>query len=176
MANPVELVNSPPIKTLNASAGGPLVGPPPALSRPGGKSMKNRNRAMLSGLVVAVALLLSTWPVAAHHQIVAQFSTSRPITLRGSITKVEWVNPHGWIYLDVKGADGRAETWAVETGSPYNMTKRGLKPADFRFGTEVIIGAFAARDGSRKAAGMVVTFAARETVAGETEASFTLGR
>jgi len=138
--------------------------------------MKNRNRAMLPGLVVAVALLLSTWPVAAHHEMVAQFSKNSPITLRGRVTKVEWVNPHGWIYLDIKGADGRVGTWAVETGSPFKMTKRGLKPADFQYGTEVIIGAFAARDGSRKAAGMVVTFVARETASGEPEASFTLGR
>jgi len=106
------------------------------------RPMKNRNRAMLPGLVVAVALLLSTWPVAAHHEMVAQFSMNSPITLRGRVTKVEWVNPHGWIYLDIKGADGRVGTWAVETGSPFKMTKRGLKPAAFQYGTEDMIGAF----------------------------------
>jgi hypothetical protein len=127
-------------------------------------------------LLLALVLLCASWPAFAHHQTVAQFSRNKPVTLRGTVTKLEWINPHGWIHLDVKGPDGKVEAWAVETGSPYVMTKRGLQRTDFQYGTEVIIGAFAAIDGSRRAAGWVVTFPARETAAAEKDATFSLGR
>lgn len=135
-----------------------------------------KNRAILPGLFLSAALALWTSPIAAHHQMVAQFSVNKPITLRGTVTKVEWVNPHGWIFLNVKDGNGRVEAWEVETGSPYSMTKRGLKPSDLLYGTEVIIGAYAARDGSKKAAGMVVTFPAKETAGDTQDATFALGR
>jgi hypothetical protein len=87
---------------------------------------------------------------------------------------MEWVNPHGWIYMDVKGADGQVENWAIETGNPYTMQKRGLSRTDFRFGTEIIVGGWVARDGTRTAAGWIISFPDRE--ASGREASFSLGR
>ena len=131
---------------------------------------------MLAFALVGATLLFASGPVSAHHSMVAEFSLNKPITLRGTLTKMEWVNPHGWIYIDVKGPDGRAENWAIESGSPLRMEKRGLKKSDFRLGIELIVSGYAARDGSRTAAGMTVTFPYREASFPAREASFVLGR
>lgn len=133
-----------------------------------------RPRTTPSRVLVGVILLLATGPVWAHHNLVVQFALNKPITLRGTLTKMEWVNPHGWIYVDVKGADGEVENWAIETGNPLRMINRGLKRDDFRPGTEIIVGGWVAKNGTRTAAGWIVTFPDRET-AGQ-EASFSLGR
>lgn len=135
-----------------------------------------RIKTTLPIALVGVALFLATAPVWAHHALVAQFALNKPITLSGTVTKMEWKNPHGWIYLDVKGADGQVENWAIEIGSPLRMTKRGLKKTDFRSGIEIIVGGYAARDGTRTAAGMVVTFPDREAAVPPREATFALGR
>ena len=127
-------------------------------------------------LMLAGALLFATQPISAHHAMVAEFSMNKPITLRGTLTKMEWVNPHGWIYLDVKGPDGRTAGWKVETGSPFRMEKRGLKKTDFRTGSQVIVSGFAAKDGTPTAAGMTITFADREAAFPAQEATFVLGR
>ena len=127
-------------------------------------------------VLVGAALVFATGSVSAHHSMVAEFSLNKPITLRGTLTKMEWVNPHGRIYIDVKGPDGRAENWAIEAGSPLRMEKRGLKKGDFRPGIELIVSGFAARDGTRTAAGMTVTFPDREASFPAREASFVLGR
>ena len=123
--------------------------------------------------LVGATLLLAA-PARAHHSMIVQFDLEKPITLRGVISQLIWTNPHSWILVDVKGADGRAETWRVETGSQARMVKRGLRKTDIQPGTEVSVGAYSARDGQLKAAGMIVTFPARE--AAGREASFSLGR
>ena len=135
-----------------------------------------RMRTTLPIVVVGAVLLLATGPAWAHHAMIAQFALDRPVTLRGTLTKMEWVNPHGWIYLDVRGENGQVENWAIETGSPLRMERRGLKKTDFRYGVEIIVGAFAAKDGTRSAAGWIVTFPDRETSVPAREASFSLGR
>ena len=127
------------------------------------------------GIVVAsAALLFTVAPAWAHHAMIAEFALNKPITLRGTITKLEWKNPHGFIHLDVKGENGQVENWAVETGSVYNMMKRGLKKTDLPPGTDIIIGGWQAKDGTRNAAGWIVTFPTREGKG--REASFSLGR
>ena len=133
-------------------------------------------RTTLPIVVVGAVLLLATGPAWAHHAMIAQFALDRPVTLRGTLTKMEWVNPHGWIYLDVRGENGQVENWAIETGSPLRMERRGLKKTDFRYGVEIIVGAFAAKDGTRSAAGWIVTFPDREASVPAREASFSLGR
>jgi Family of unknown function (DUF6152) len=120
------------------------------------------------------ALSMTPVPVGAHHSMIAQFATEKPVTLKGTITGLLWRNPHAAIFLDVVGAEGQVERWRVETGSTPRMMRRGLNKSDIRPGREVIIGGYAARDGQSKLAGLVITFLDREA-AGE-EASFALGR
>ena len=108
--------------------------------------------------------------------MVAEFSMDKPITLRGTLAKMDWVNPHGWIYIDAKGPDGKVENWKFETGSPFRMEKRGLKKTDFKVGSEVILSGFAAKDGKRSAAGITITFPDREAKFPAEEATFVLGR
>jgi hypothetical protein len=86
--------------------------------------------------------------VAAHHSFAAEFDANSPITLKGTLTKMEWVNPHGWIYVDVKGPDGKVTNWAVEAGAPNALLRRGLRKTDFPNGTEVVIEGFRAKNGS----------------------------
>lgn len=125
--------------------------------------------------VVGVALLFATTQVWAHHALIAEFDLNKSVALRGTLTKMEWVNPHGWIYLDVKGADGKVVNWAIETGSPARMINRGLKRTDFQPGMELIVLGYAARTGKNRAAGWMVTFPELEG-SPDRESSFPLGR
>ena len=135
--------------------------------------MKRRTTLILA--LFGATLLFAAGPASAHHAMVAEFNLARPITLKGTLTKMEWVNPHGWLYVDVKGPEG-PESWKIETGSPFRMEKRGLKKTDFRVGSEVIVSGFASKDGSLSAAGMTITFADREASFPAREATFVLGR
>jgi hypothetical protein len=99
-------------------------------------------------MALGVGLLLAAVPVAAHHSFAAEFDANSPITLKGTLTKMEWVNPHGWIYVDVKGPDGKVTNWAVEAGAPNALLRRGLRKTDFPNGTEVVIEGFRAKNGS----------------------------
>jgi len=132
-------------------------------------------RTKLSATLAGVALLLATAPARAHHALIAEFDLNKSVALRGTLTKLEWINPHGWIYLDVKGADGRVTSWAIETGSPARMQNRGLKRTDFTPGMELIILGYAARTGKNRAAGWMVTFPELEGSPNR-ESSFPLGR
>jgi len=96
--------------------------------------------ALFSALAVA--------PVFAHHAISAEYDANQPITLKGSLTKVEWTNPHGWIYVDVKDDSGKNVNWAIEFGSPNAMLRRGLRKTDFPEGVEVIIKGYRAKNGT----------------------------
>ena len=134
-----------------------------------------KRRTTLALALAGATLLFATGPVSAHHAMVAEFNLARPITLKGTLTRMEWVNPHGWLYVDVKGPEG-LERWKIETGSPFRMEKRGLKKIDFKIGDEVIVSGFAAKDGTPTAAGITITFAAREQSFPAQEATFVLGR
>ena len=81
--------------------------------------------------VVGVGLLLVAVPLLAHHSFSAEFDIERPITLKGTLTELQWVNPHGWIHMDVQGPDGEMVNWAVELGSPTSLLRRGLRKSDF---------------------------------------------
>ena len=112
----------------------------------------------LSAGIAGIALLCAA-PVVAHHSFSAEFDATQPITLRGKLTKMDWVNPHGWLYIDVAQPDGKLVNWAIEAGSSNSLLRRGLRQADFPIGSEVIIDGYRARNGTPTANGTTVKFA-----------------
>jgi hypothetical protein len=93
-----------------------------------------------SSLVVQTAL--------AHHAFSAEYDAQKPITLKGTLTKMEWTNPHGWIYVDVKDEGGKTVNWAIEFGAPNALLRRGLRKSDFPEGIEVTVSGYRAKNGS----------------------------
>jgi len=114
--------------------------------------MKGRMSVGLLVLCAAVA------PLLAHHSFSAEFDANKPVTLRGKLTRVEWVNPHGWLYLDAVGPDGVMANWAIEAGAPNGLLRRGLRKTDFPAGAEIVVKGFLAKNGGHKANGTTVTF------------------
>jgi hypothetical protein len=103
------------------------------------------------GLVGAVGLLLAaTAPVHAHHAFAAEFDANRPVELRGTITGMEWVNPHSWLHLDVKRPNGTVEQWMVEGGPPTTLLKRGFTKKSLEIGAQVVVSGFQSKDASCK--------------------------
>ena len=120
--------------------------------------------------VLAAALLGATVPAAAHHSFAAIFDAAKPVKITGTVTRMEWMNPHTWIYIDAKAADGKAEQWAFELGSPNRLMRYGWNQDSLPTGTTITITGSRARDGSLKAAADKVTlpdgkqlFGAQET-------------
>ena len=109
-------------------------------------------------LIVAGALFLAALPARAHHSFAAEFDIDKPIKLQGVLTRMDWVNPHGWIYIDVKEADGKVVNWAIEAGGPTALLRRGLRKTDFPIGSEVMVDGYRAKSGAPKANGRTVTF------------------
>ena len=97
---------------------------------------------------IALVSLLSGRSASAHHSFAAEYDGSKPITLTGSLTKMLWSNPHAWVYVDVKGSDGKTVAWAFETGGANALYRRGWKKVDLPIGAVVTIEGFMAKDGS----------------------------
>jgi Family of unknown function (DUF6152) len=105
----------------------------------------------------ALVVIVARAPLAAHHSFAAEFDGSRPVTLKGTVTKMEWTNPHAWLHVDVKGPDGKVVAWMVEGGAPNALLRRGWNRTSVPPGTAVIVQGFRARDGSNRANGRDVT-------------------
>ena len=115
-------------------------------------------RLLISLAGATTSLLLATLPVLAHHSFAAEFDAAKPVTLKGTLTKMEWINPHGWLHIDVKGPDGKVQSWAIEAGAPNALIRRGLRSTDFPVGSELVVDGFQAKNGSTKVAGNTVKF------------------
>ena len=108
--------------------------------------------------IVGVAFLLTAAPARAHHAFAAEFDSTKPLALKGTVTQWELINPHSWIHLDVKGEDGKVTSWAVETAPPNNLYRLGFTKESLPPGTEIVIEAFQAKDGSNRASGKDIRF------------------
>jgi len=107
---------------------------------------------MSTRLTVAVAglaaLLLTAAPAVAHHSFAAEYDAAKPIKLTGTVTKIEWTNPHCYFYVDVKNESGKVETWALELGNPNALLRNGWTPKSVKIGDEVSVEGTRAKDGS----------------------------
>jgi hypothetical protein len=90
-------------------------------------------------VLLAAGALWSVQPAQAHHAFAAEYDEKKPVTLSGIVTKMQWVNPHGWIYMDVKQPDGKVKHWTIETSGPSQLSRRGLKKADFTDGMSAVV-------------------------------------
>jgi hypothetical protein len=104
-------------------------------------------------LVACAGLILAAVPAWAHHAFAAEFDAKRPVHLEGVVTKVELINPHSWIHVDVKGTDGTVTNWMVEAGSPNVLLRRGFNKTSVAIGTPVVVEGYQSKDGSLRANG-----------------------
>lgn len=113
-------------------------------------------RAYLTAIILALSLAT---PLLAHHAFSSEFDANKPVRLKGTVSRIEWINPHTWIHVDVKDADGKITKWMVEGGSPNALIRRGVTSQLLKVGMEVMVDGYQAKDGSNRANGRDITLA-----------------
>ena len=127
-------------------------------------------RNLLAALGACAGLLLSTVPLFAHHAFAAEYDRTKPVKVEGTVSKVEWMNPHIWFYVDVKDASGKVTTWGFSGGPPGMLQRRGITKEALKVGDVIKVDGFRAKDGSTNGSGGNVTFAdGRKVFAGSAE-------
>ena len=112
-------------------------------------------KALIGALVL---VCISAAPVLAHHSFAAEFDAKKPVKLRGTVVKMEWINPHSWVHIEVKTPDGKVEQWMIEGGAPNALLRRGWNKNSLLPGTEILVEGFQAKDGALRANGRDITF------------------
>ena len=107
----------------------------------------------LRSVCAVVLLTMASAAVQAHHSFAAEFDANQPITLKGTVVRMDWINPHSWIHLDVKNSDGTVTRWMIEGGTPNTLVRRGFTKASLQPGTEITVEGFRAKNGANRANG-----------------------
>jgi len=102
----------------------------------------------MKALAVGFGLLLAAVPVVAHHSFTAEFDNTKPVTVKGKVTRMDWVNPHSWVHFDVIAADGKVVNWGAETPPTNVLFRSGWKKDTLKIGDEIQVQGFAAKDGT----------------------------
>ena len=117
-----------------------------------------RAKPLLAAGILGVGMLLGlAISASAHHAFAAEFDANKPVKFTGKVTKMEWINPHAWLHVDVKQPDGTVENWAVEAGTPNVLYRRGFTKESLLVGTEVVVDGYQAKDGSQRCNGRDLT-------------------
>ena len=117
-----------------------------------------RSTSVVAIATLSLAILGAAATVSAHHSFAAEFDANQPITMTGTVTKMEWVNPHVWVHMDVKLPNGKVENWAFEAGTPNVLFRRGFTRKSLEVGTVIRIDGYRAKDGSNRGNGRDITF------------------
>jgi hypothetical protein len=117
-----------------------------------------RTKVVVAVVGLAFSMAVTAVSLSAHHAFAAEFDANKPLTLKGTVTKMEWTNPHVWVHMDVKTPSGSVENWAFEAGTPNVLFRRGFTRKSLMPGTVVVIDGYQAKDGTHRANGRDITF------------------
>ena len=123
-----------------------------------------RTRLSFTAAVLFALLAPASAPLLAHHAFNSEFDANRPVKFRGTVTRMDWVNPHAWIHITVKKPDGTTEEWMIEAGTPNTLFRRGLTKQSLQPGMEVLVDGYQSKDGSLRANGRDLTLPSGETL------------
>ena len=115
-------------------------------------------RATLAVVVVGAGMLLAAVPLMAHHSFAAEYDAQKPVKFTGTVTQMEWINPHAWIHMDVKQPDGKVVNWMVEAGAPNALLRRWFNKQSLLPGTVITVEGYQAKDGAMRANGRDITY------------------